>query len=114
MRTRYKLCTYCGQPMRPWRVKKKPNEFDHASGCPAAFNPHISRRCSICEKRGCDYERTGRHCDCPCHLLRGVALGATPFQRDHKDRINLKELRRWLLALEMAYGGTSWLKAGSR
>jgi hypothetical protein len=31
---KYKLCELCGQPMKPKGVKKKPNEFDHASGCP--------------------------------------------------------------------------------
>lgn len=31
-----KLCPDCDQPMRPRGVKKKPNEYDHASGCPRA------------------------------------------------------------------------------
>ena len=31
---KYRLCRYCGQPMKPKGVKKKPNEFDHARGCP--------------------------------------------------------------------------------
>lgn len=30
-----KLCDDCGQPMLPKGVKKRPNEYDHASGCPA-------------------------------------------------------------------------------
>jgi hypothetical protein len=29
-----KLCRYCGQPMKPKGVKKLPNEYDHAQGCP--------------------------------------------------------------------------------
>ena len=31
---RYKLCRFCGQPMKPKGVKKKPDEYDHAQGCP--------------------------------------------------------------------------------
>ena len=31
---RYKLCRLCGQPMKPKGVKKKPDYFDHATGCP--------------------------------------------------------------------------------
>lgn len=31
-----KLCRYCGQPMRPKGVRKRPNEYDHAQGCPYA------------------------------------------------------------------------------
>jgi hypothetical protein len=30
----YKRCKGCGQPMKPKGVKKKPNEYDHARGCP--------------------------------------------------------------------------------
>ena len=33
---KYKLCPECGQPMKPKGVKKKPNEYDHAQGCPLA------------------------------------------------------------------------------
>lgn len=33
-----RLCKHCGQPMRPKGVAKKPNEYDHASGCPDAIN----------------------------------------------------------------------------
>ena len=29
-----KLCRFCDQPMKPKGVKKKPNEYDHAQGCP--------------------------------------------------------------------------------
>lgn len=29
-----KLCRFCGQPMKPKGVKKLPNEYDHAQGCP--------------------------------------------------------------------------------
>jgi hypothetical protein len=29
-----KLCSKCGQPMKPSGVKKRPNEYDHAQGCP--------------------------------------------------------------------------------
>src|SRR5690349_20571660 len=29
-----KLCEGCGQPMLPDGVKKLPNEYDHAQGCP--------------------------------------------------------------------------------
>lgn len=32
---KYKLCRHCGQPMKPKGVKKLPNEYDHAQGCPA-------------------------------------------------------------------------------
>jgi hypothetical protein len=28
------ICRDCGQPMLPAGVVKKPNEYDHASGCP--------------------------------------------------------------------------------
>lgn len=34
--TNYKLCRYCGQPIKPKGVKKKPDEYDHAQGCPYA------------------------------------------------------------------------------
>jgi hypothetical protein len=30
-----KLCKYCGQPMKPKGVRKRPDEYDHARGCPA-------------------------------------------------------------------------------
>ena len=30
-----RLCKDCGQPMLPHGVTKKPNEYDHASGCPS-------------------------------------------------------------------------------
>jgi hypothetical protein len=29
-----KLCKFCGQPMKPKGIKKLPNEYDHAQGCP--------------------------------------------------------------------------------
>jgi hypothetical protein len=29
-----KLCRLCDQPMKPKGVKKLPNEYDHALGCP--------------------------------------------------------------------------------
>jgi len=32
----YKLCRHCAQPMKPKGVKKLPNEYDHAQGCPYA------------------------------------------------------------------------------
>jgi len=32
----YKLCKYCGCPMKPKGVKKQPDEYDHAQGCPYA------------------------------------------------------------------------------
>lgn len=32
----YKLCKFCGQPMKPKNVRKRPNEYDHAQGCPYA------------------------------------------------------------------------------
>lgn len=31
---KYKLCPFCGSPMKPRGVKKLPNEYDHARGCP--------------------------------------------------------------------------------
>jgi len=30
------LCSHCGQPMLPDGIKKLPNEYDHAAGCPLA------------------------------------------------------------------------------
>lgn len=27
-------CKFCGQPMKPIGVRKRKNEYDHASGCP--------------------------------------------------------------------------------
>jgi hypothetical protein len=30
----HKLCPRCGQPIKPKGVKKLPNEYDHARGCP--------------------------------------------------------------------------------
>jgi hypothetical protein len=30
----YKLCRFCGQPMKPKGIRKKPDEYDHAQGCP--------------------------------------------------------------------------------
>jgi hypothetical protein len=38
-----KLCRLCGQPMLPKGVKKKPNEYDHARGCPYARRKKGSR-----------------------------------------------------------------------
>lgn len=32
----YKLCPDCGQPLLPKGVTKRPNEYDHAQGCPRA------------------------------------------------------------------------------
>lgn len=32
----YVLCSACGAPTLPKGVKKRPNEYDHASGCPYA------------------------------------------------------------------------------
>lgn len=29
-----KTCRLCGQPMKPKGVRKRPNEYDHAQGCP--------------------------------------------------------------------------------
>jgi uncharacterized protein (DUF849 family) len=29
-----KLCRFCGQPMKPKGVKKEPDMYDHAQGCP--------------------------------------------------------------------------------
>ena len=29
-----RLCHYCGQPMKPKEIKKLPDEYDHARGCP--------------------------------------------------------------------------------
>ena len=29
-------CKECGQPMLPKGAKKRPNEYDHAQGCPLA------------------------------------------------------------------------------
>ena len=29
-----KLCRFCGQPMKPKGVRKRPDEYDHAHGCP--------------------------------------------------------------------------------
>lgn len=29
-----KLCRFCGQPMKPNGIKKLPDEYDHAQGCP--------------------------------------------------------------------------------
>jgi hypothetical protein len=37
---RYKLCPLCGQPMLPKGIEKKPNEYDHAQGCPNAKVRH--------------------------------------------------------------------------
>lgn len=31
---KYLLCPECSQPMLPPGVEKKPNQYDHASGCP--------------------------------------------------------------------------------
>lgn len=33
------LCEHCGQPMLPPGIKKLPNEYDHAQGCPARKAP---------------------------------------------------------------------------
>ena len=32
--TDYKLCRFCAQPMKPRGIKKLPDEYDHATGCP--------------------------------------------------------------------------------
>lgn len=28
------FCRFCGQPMKPKGVRKSPDEYDHAQGCP--------------------------------------------------------------------------------
>jgi hypothetical protein len=42
------------------------------------FDPDKHSRCAACEKAGCNYERTGKWCDCVCHALRGAALTTQP------------------------------------
>lgn len=37
-------CDACGQPMLPPRARKRPNEYDHASGCPLAPEKPKRRR----------------------------------------------------------------------
>ena len=37
-----KLCPGCDQPMLPKGVKKRPNEYDHAQGCP--YGPKVKRK----------------------------------------------------------------------
>ena len=34
-----KPCPECGQPMKPKGIKKLPNEYDHAQGCPKRAEP---------------------------------------------------------------------------
>ena len=41
---RYLLCRSCGQPMLPPGVVKRPNEYDHARGCPEAAPPASERQ----------------------------------------------------------------------
>lgn len=31
---KYKLCRFCDQPVKPKGVKKLPDQYDHAQGCP--------------------------------------------------------------------------------
>lgn len=41
-RTKYKLCKSCGQPILPkGQLRKDPNEFRHASGCPDTGDENI-------------------------------------------------------------------------
>src|SRR5690242_19904991 len=62
-----KLCEGCGQPMLPDGVKKLPNEYDHAQGCPldkatqqveqaTPWTPgpwtYSEETCSLCEAEG--------------------------------------------------------------
>lgn len=42
-REKYQLCEFCGQPMLPKGVKKRPNEYDHAQGCPADKKKKVKR-----------------------------------------------------------------------
>ena len=39
-----KLCRLCGQPMKPKGVKKLPDEYDHARGCPYATKDDTLRK----------------------------------------------------------------------
>lgn len=36
MTEQYKLCRHCGQSVKPKDVKKLPDMYDHAQGCPYA------------------------------------------------------------------------------
>jgi len=37
-------CRLCGQPVRPKGVKRLPNEYDHARGCPYATKDNVQRK----------------------------------------------------------------------
>jgi hypothetical protein len=39
MLVRFQRCPDCGQPMLPKGVTKKPNQYDHARGCPREARP---------------------------------------------------------------------------
>ncbi len=34
-------CSECGQPMLPKGAVKRPNEYDHAQGCPKGRDPRV-------------------------------------------------------------------------
>jgi hypothetical protein len=36
-----KLCRHCGCPMKPKGVRKKPDHWDHATGCPYSRKPKL-------------------------------------------------------------------------
>lgn len=48
MKKAYK-CPGCDQPMKPKGVKKRPNEYDHAQGCP--YSLRNQRKLAIHETR---------------------------------------------------------------
>ena len=43
---RYKLCDKCGCPMLPKGKRKRPFEYDHATGCPSGIV--VGRRVRVC------------------------------------------------------------------
>lgn len=76
-------CKECGQPMLPKGAKKKPDEYDHAQGCPNDRNPGVpldtwseTRRivgCScewVSAVKCAEWLGIKRDCPCQCHVGR--------------------------------------------
>ncbi len=77
----YRLCEHCGQPMLPEGEVKKPNEYDHAHGCPdepaamAKRNPlDLSTWGSECA-RGVPYKNVGPTTDGAKNQRRSISSG---------------------------------------
>ena len=100
---KHKLCKFCAQPVKPKGLKKKPDEFDHAQGCPkgrmttnyqtGAFSlpdflataPHPSGKCQSCRRKT---QHFYHYADAHTKLcIRCIEAGLT-VMREQQQRLN--------------------------